>query len=100
MAYQVSVAVSVPGVLDLDALRKRLKNVQTLEKKPWQGLTEAERKKVGEKREITDGIHAIEGKSRLWFETEEEFKRMLDPAILALSEAVASAPASNPIVEL
>ena len=32
--------------------------------------------------------------------TEEEFKRMLDPAILALSEAEASAAASNPIVEL
>lgn len=75
-------AMAAPALKHADEIRKlrvKLIALNKLEKDTGKGtFTIDELKKLGERPELQEAIQVLEDKSRIWFETDEEFKQRLD----------------------
>jgi len=78
----VPTSVQVTDIVEIDAFKKKLATVRLLEKKPFDTLNEHERKKIEDKPAIKESMHSLEQRSRMWFETDEEFKARLEQALV------------------
>mmetsp|Transcript_16276 Transcript_16276/g.35621 ORF Transcript_16276/g.35621 Transcript_16276/m.35621 type:complete len:391 (-) Transcript_16276:183-1355(-) len=72
---------------EIRRLRGKLLSLQKLEKPSGGHYTVEELKKLGEKPELEEAISVLEERSRMWFETDEEFDVRLQKC---LKEAVSS----------
>mmetsp|Transcript_106663 Transcript_106663/g.296854 ORF Transcript_106663/g.296854 Transcript_106663/m.296854 type:complete len:407 (-) Transcript_106663:97-1317(-) len=85
VSQAVPITLPVDDDVELDALKKKLRALQQLEKKLWDSLGEHERKRLEEKPQLKEDIAVMEGKSRMWFETDKEFRQRLDEALSSVA---------------
>jgi len=78
--------VPLPDIKELHQLTKALQEAQTLAEKPRKALSEEERKKVRDMPEVEAAIKAARYKSRMWFESEEEFKPRYEEALVIIAK--------------
>eukprot|EP00443_Scrippsiella_acuminata_P077472 CAMPEP_0115452728 /NCGR_PEP_ID=MMETSP0271-20121206/42745_1 /TAXON_ID=71861 /ORGANISM="Scrippsiella trochoidea, Strain CCMP3099" /LENGTH=398 /DNA_ID=CAMNT_0002879067 /DNA_START=94 /DNA_END=1287 /DNA_ORIENTATION=- len=79
----------VANLKELDALSRKLQEIEAIERRPAKSLTAADRERLETKPQVLEDRNALEARSRMWFESEFEFKPRLDKAltVLALNEA-------------
>lgn len=79
----------VANIKELDALTRKITEIEAVEKKPAKSHTAADKERLETKQQFLEDLKVLEAKSRMWFESEFEFKPRLSKAltVLALNEA-------------
>mmetsp|Transcript_30541 Transcript_30541/g.65795 ORF Transcript_30541/g.65795 Transcript_30541/m.65795 type:complete len:496 (+) Transcript_30541:116-1603(+) len=81
--------IPVTNVMEIFKLRRKLKEVETLEKRAQKSLSSAQVAQVEGKAALIEELKNVESSGKMWFESELEFKGRLDRALeeLARNEA-------------
>ncbi|CAE7821015.1 unnamed protein product [Symbiodinium sp. CCMP2592] len=76
----------VKNLEDFYPLDQELKRLDRLSKAPEKNLSDHDREQVRKRPSLQEDIRRLERKSRMWFETSEEFHRRLQKALIELEK--------------
>ncbi|CAJ1408367.1 unnamed protein product [Effrenium voratum] len=80
------IAHPVAQLEDFYAPCQELKSIERLEKAPEKNLSDYDRNRIKKKSTLQDDVRRLENKSRMWFETHEDFQRRLQKALIELEK--------------